>query len=80
LTFLSSFPKIVKYAIFPIEAKYQKYHSEKISLPTGITSFIREYQPKRAIVANNNLSQKKRIENTIVEFVPFYFFSKILLR
>jgi len=64
----------------PIEAKYQKYYSEKLSLPTGITSFIREYRPKRAIVANNNLSQKKRIKNTIIEFVPFYFFSKILFR
>lgn len=62
--------------IIPIEVKYQKFSPHKLSLPTGLKSFIGEYHPKRAIIVNNNLSQKRKIEDTIVEFIPFYFFSK----
>ncbi len=61
----------------PIEAKYQKFSSRKFSLPSGVKNFIEEYHPKRAIVVNNNLSRKGKIKNTIIEFVPFYFFSQI---
>lgn len=61
----------------PIEAKYQKFSPHKLSLPTGLKSFIAAYHPRRAVVVNNNLSEKKQINKTLVEFIPFYFFSKI---
>ena len=61
----------------PIEAKSSKFSTTKLSLPTGLKSFLGEYHPRKAVVVNHNLSICKQIQEVVVEFIPFYFFSKI---
>lgn len=60
----------------PIEAKYQRFDPRKLNAPSGLKSFIAEHHPPKAMVVNNNLSQREKINKTVIEFAPFYFFSR----
>jgi len=52
------------------EVKYQNLPQPKIS--RSLISFIKKYQPEKALVVNLSLDQKITIDKTKVEFIPFY--------
>ncbi len=62
---------------FPVEVKFTKYNTDKtfggkLSIPRSLRSFIEKYSPIKAYIVNLNLSFEKKINNTIVEFLPYY--------
>jgi len=67
----------LKREIIPIEVKYKKLKEPKI--PRALKSFIKKYQPKRAMIINLELEKTLKIENTLIQFLPYYkvIFEKI---
>lgn len=59
---------VVKDYILPLEVKYQPFKEPNI--PSGIKSFIREYNPKNAIVVTRDYIGKGNYENTTIWFLP----------
>lgn len=61
----------------PVEVKYVKYNSSKsiknkLSIPRSLRSFIEKYLPEKAYIVNLNFAFKKKINGTVVEFIPYY--------
>ena len=56
--------------LIPIEVKYRK--SRKAQIPSGLRSFIVDYQPKKAFVITNDLLEKIKLNKTIVYFLPAF--------
>jgi len=54
----------------PIEVKYKALSEAKIS--RGFRSFLKRYEPDKALVVNLNLEKIVKIEGCKVHFVPFY--------
>ena len=67
----------LKREIIPIEVKYKKLKEPEI--PRALKSFIKKYQPKRAMIINLELEKTLKIENTLIQFLPYYkvIFEKI---
>ncbi len=65
-------------SIYPIEIKFQKYKAERKFIPSGVKSFISQYDSKKAIVANINHSEETKFGDTKICFVPFFFLAKFL--
>jgi len=57
--------------LIPIEAKYQQFQKPKIS--RSLRSFIKTYQPKKALIITQNFWYQKKIENTTVLFAPAHY-------
>ncbi len=64
--------------IIPIEAKHKYIKDEKIS--RSFRSFIEKYKPAKAYIINLNYRNSIKVNNTKVNFIPFYdlFFEHIL--
>lgn len=58
------------YQQLPIEVKYAKLKKGKVN--RSLRSFIKKYQPEKALVVNLTLEKEEKIENTRVVFLPFY--------
>ncbi len=63
--------------IVPVEVKFTKYNTaktkgDKLPIPRSLRSFIEKYSPVKAYIVNMNVSSKKKINNTVVEFLPYY--------
>lgn len=57
--------------VIPIEVKYTK--SSKLEIPRSIRSFITRYKPINAYIVNNgNEESSEKVENTNVQFLPYY--------
>ena len=56
--------------IIPIEVKYQKLTQPAIS--RSLHSFISRYNPKVAIIVHLGNSIQKKVENTDIQFIPYY--------
>lgn len=54
--------------LLPIEVKYQSYKKPKI--PSGLRSFIHEYQPDKAIIITKDYFDKLSLEKTTIVFLP----------
>lgn len=67
----------LKREIIPIEVKYKKLKQPEI--PRALKSFIKKYQPKKAMIINLELEKTLKIENTSIRFLPYYkiIFEKI---
>jgi len=57
--------------LIPIEAKYQQFQKPKIS--RSLRSFIKTYQPQKALIITKNFWNLAKIENTTVMFVPAHY-------
>lgn len=57
--------------LIPIEAKYQTFQKPKIS--RSLRSFIKTYQPQKALIITKNFWSHQKIENTTVLFVPAHY-------
>jgi len=64
--------------LIPTEVKYQNFNQNKLSTPSGLKSFIEEYSVSKATIINNNLSLRKKLNKTLIDFVPHYFVSQWL--
>ncbi|MBU4482325.1 ATP-binding protein [Patescibacteria group bacterium] len=64
--------------VYPLEVKFQKFKTEKDSIPSGIKNFVNQYHCKKAIVANINLSKSIKIADEEIFFTPFFFLAKFL--
>lgn len=64
--------------LIPIEVKYQNFNQKKLSTPSGLKSFVEEYNVSKAAIINNNLSLRKKLDKTLIDFVPHYFISQWL--
>jgi len=58
--------------IVPLEVKYKNFKEPKIT--RSLRSFIKEYKPKKAIVATKDFWGEKKIDSTIVKFIPVVYF------
>ena len=56
--------------ILPVEVKYKKL--EKTTISRSLRSFIKKYSPKIAYIVNLTLDTKIQVENTEIEFIPFW--------
>jgi len=59
----------------PVEAKYKRLDEPKVT--KSLRSFIKKYEPKKAVVVNLELEETIEIEDTKVEFIPY---SKLLFK
>lgn len=57
--------------LIPIEAKYQQFQKPKIS--RSLRSFIKTYQPQKALIVTKNFWNQEKIENTTVLFAPAHY-------
>jgi uncharacterized protein len=57
--------------IIPVEVKFTPFKIEKIT--RSLHSFIQNYKPKTAIVVTKNFWGEKRVEDTIVRFIPIVY-------
>ncbi|MBT0158528.1 ATP-binding protein [Candidatus Bathyarchaeota archaeon A05DMB-2] len=57
--------------LIPIEAKYQQFQKPKIS--RSLRSFLKTYQPKKALIVTKNFWCQEKIENTTVLFAPAHY-------
>ncbi len=55
--------------IIPIEAKYKEF--KKPEIERSMRSFIKKYNPPKALIINRNLSFKLKADKTEVEFIPY---------
>ncbi len=58
--------------ILPIEVKYQSL--KKPTILSGLRSFLKQYQPQKAVVINKNLWTKIKFQKTEVYFLPVWVF------
>lgn len=58
----------------PVEVKYRRFKEVEIS--ASFRSYLDKYKPKRSVIVNLNFCKKIKINDCLVEFLPFY--SKIL--
>lgn len=58
--------------IIPIEAKFSPVVKKAIG--KSLFSFIKKYQPKKAIITTSNEFGIRRLEKTIIYFIPVYYF------
>ncbi|MHB2149250.1 ATP-binding protein [Calditrichota bacterium LG25] len=56
--------------MIPLEVKFQQ--QRKMRLPSGLRSFIRQYQPARAFVITRDYLETIRFNQTEVTFLPIY--------
>jgi len=56
----------------PVEVKFENMRKEKIS--KSLHSFINAYSPEFAIVVTKNFLGEKKVNNTIVKFIPIVYF------
>ena len=56
--------------IIPIEVKFSDLR--KVSVSRSFRSFLKKYQPKRAMIVNLSLKENIIIENTEVQFMPYW--------
>jgi predicted AAA+ superfamily ATPase len=63
--------------LIPVEVKYTRLKAPKIM--RSLHSFINKYQPKRALVVNLTLKEQIKINNTAIDFIPFYELDAIQL-
>lgn len=54
----------------PVEVKFSEL--KKTTVTRSFRSFINKYAPKKAYVVNLSLKQSIQIDNTIVEFIPYW--------
>lgn len=59
--------------LIPIEVKGGNY----ASVPSGLKSFIRTYQPKKAFVLNWSIIKDEQYKNCLVKFRPIWFVNNI---
>ena len=59
----------------PVEAKYKRLDEPKVT--KSLRSFIKKYEPEKAVVVNLSLEETREIEGTQVEFIPY---SKLLFK
>lgn len=62
--------------VLPIEVKYKEF--KEISVERSLRSFIDKYNPQVAIIVNKNLKSEIVINNTKVQFIPFFELNKEL--
>ena len=55
----------------PVEVKFQTL--TRPTAPSSLVSFIKKYQPQKAVVLNRNLFATKRIQSTEILFFPLFF-------
>lgn len=58
--------------IVPIEVKYKKMI--KPEAERSLINFIKKYNPKKALIINLSLAKQKKIDNTIVKWIPYWKF------
>lgn len=56
----------------PVEAKYKELDKPKVT--KSLRSFIKKYNPEKAVVVNLELEETVEVENTEVEFIPYHKF------
>ena len=56
--------------IIPVEVKYSDL--KKTSVTRSFRSFLKKYQPKRAMIVNLSFKENIIIENTEVQFIPYW--------
>ncbi len=56
--------------VIPVEVKYSDL--KKVSVTRSFRSFLKKYQPKSAMIVNLNLKKNILIENTEVQFIPYW--------
>ena len=56
--------------VLPIEVKYQKMKIPKIT--KSLRSFIKRYQPERALIVNLELETEMKLDKTVILFIPFF--------
>ncbi|MBI5229969.1 MAG: ATP-binding protein [Candidatus Magasanikbacteria bacterium] len=61
----------------PVEVKYQPF--QKPTVPSGLKSFIEQYNPPRAFVITRDYSAHTKYHSCEVLFLPAYFTEKIFL-
>jgi hypothetical protein len=55
--------------LIPIEVKT---NLTKSTLSPSFMSFIHKYQPKKAFIYSLNFSGKRKIDNTVIHFLPIF--------
>ncbi|MEO0205341.1 MAG: DUF4143 domain-containing protein, partial [candidate division WOR-3 bacterium] len=58
-------------SILPIEVKYSNFETEKVS--RGLISFINSFKPETAVVLTKNFWGQKKVNKTVIYFVPIYY-------
>ncbi len=62
----------------PVEVKYKSMKSPEVN--RSFRSFIKKYNPKKAIIVNLDYKDSVKIENTEVLFLPYYeLYHKVLI-
>ena len=56
--------------VVPVEVKYCKMAKPKVE--RSLNNFISKYKPKKAIIVNLTLNVERKIENTMVKWIPFW--------
>jgi hypothetical protein len=69
---LDAFPKPI-----PIEVKYSSL--DKLTVSRSLRSFIEKYQPQKAYIVNLSLEESLKIGRTVVEAIPFFKISKVII-
>ena len=62
---------------YPIEVKYKNLKDLNIS--KSIVSYIGEYKPAKFFVINKNYTNTYKLDNTNIEFIPYYELMETLL-
>ncbi|HEX55083.1 MAG TPA: ATP-binding protein [Candidatus Altiarchaeales archaeon] len=57
--------------IIPIEVKFEEMKREKLG--RSLFSFINNYQPKRAIVITKNFWGERKVNKTLIKFIPIVY-------
>lgn len=57
--------------IIPVEVKYSSFSAPKIS--RSFRSFLGQYKPKRALVLTKDFWGEKKINKTLIKFVPVWY-------
>jgi predicted AAA+ superfamily ATPase len=57
--------------VIPVEVKFEKLKKEKIG--RSLFSFINNYSPKRALVATRDFWGERKVNGTVVKFVPVVY-------
>jgi len=57
--------------VIPIEVKFEKLKKEKIG--KSLFSFINNYHPERALIVTKNFWGEKRVNGTLIKFVPIVY-------
>lgn len=60
--------------IFAFEVKAGR----EANIPASLVSFVQKYRLKKAYVVNKEIEKKEKIENTTVEFTPYWKLDRVL--